>query len=108
MTAPNLKWSPTAVHQLREQMALSQEAFAEVVGTTRQTIINWEHGHQAPKKMASRLLSALASQVDRGEWGSGVEEEAIDPQLKELVLQTEDPEVTVQALVRMVRKLEAE
>ncbi|MBT7915215.1 hypothetical protein HN588_15060, partial [Candidatus Bathyarchaeota archaeon] len=84
------------------------EAFAEVVGTTRQTIINWEHGHQAPKKMASRLLSALASQVDRGEWGSGVEEEAIDPQLKELVLQTEDPEVTVQALVRMVRKLEAE
>ena len=108
MTAPNRKWSPTAVHQLREQMALSQEAFAEVVGTTRQTIINWEHGHQAPKKMASRLLSALASQVDRGEWGSGVEEEAIDPQLKELVLQTEDPEVTVQALVRMVRKLEAE
>jgi len=41
-------------------MGLSQADFAERLGTTRQTIINWERGHQVPKKMASRLLSALS------------------------------------------------
>jgi len=48
-------------------MGLSQADFAERLGTTRQTIIHWERGHQVPKKMASRLLSALRDQVDRGE-----------------------------------------
>ena len=41
-------------------MGLSQADFAERLGTTRQTIINWERGHQVPKKMVSRLLSALS------------------------------------------------
>jgi DNA-binding XRE family transcriptional regulator len=102
--APYPQWPPASVRQLRQRMALSQEAFAEVVGTTRQTIINWEHGHQAPKKMASRLLSALASQVDRGEWGSEAEEEAIDPKLKKLVLQADDPEETARSLLEIARQ----
>jgi DNA-binding transcriptional regulator YiaG len=63
-TAP---WTPGIILHLRKRLGLSQADFAERLGTTRQTIINWERGHQVPKKMASRLLSALTDQVDRGE-----------------------------------------
>ena len=97
------KWTARAVQQLRARMGLSQEAFADTLGTTRQTIINWERGHQVPKKMACRLLAALERQMERGEQGSMEAESAVDPQLMELVLQTEDPEATAQALLRIVR-----
>ena len=63
-TAP---WTPGIILHLRKRLGLSQADFAERLGTTRQTIINWERGHQVPKKMASRLLSVLKNQVDRGE-----------------------------------------
>ena len=42
------KWSPRAIWYLRTQLGLTQEDFAEALGTTRQTIINWERGHQTP------------------------------------------------------------
>jgi len=87
-------------------MRLTQQAFAEALGTTRQTVIHWESGHQTPKKMACRLLSALEEQVDRNEWkeGAGVfEAEALDPQLTQWVLQTEDPEATARTLLRIAR-----
>jgi DNA-binding transcriptional regulator YiaG len=60
-------WTPGTILHLRKRWDLSQADFAERLGTTRQTIINWERGHQVPKKMASRLLSLLKNQVDRGE-----------------------------------------
>ena len=104
-TPTSSKWTPRAVHHLRTQLALTQEDFAETLGTTRQTIINWEQGHQVPKKMASRLLSALEQQVERGEWWSGEEgEAALDPRLTKLVLQTEDPEATARALLQIARR----
>ncbi len=87
-------------------MGLTQQAFAEALGTTRQTVINWESRHQTPKKMACRLLSALEEQVDRDEWrkvAASPEVNAIDPQLTQLMLQTEDPEATAHTLLRIAR-----
>ena len=106
--ATHSKWTARAVRKLRARIALSQEAFAEALGTTRQTIINWEHGHQAPKKMASRLLAALERQVKQGDGGSSAETDALDPRLTKLVLQTEDPEATARALLRVARRRRAE
>jgi DNA-binding transcriptional regulator YiaG len=69
-------WTPGTIFHLRKRLGLSQANFAEKLGTTRQTIIHWERGHQVPKKMASRLLSVLKDQVDRGE---GSRAEALGP-----------------------------
>ena len=66
MPTQTTPWTPGTILHLRKGLGLSQADFAERLGTTRQTIINWERGHQVPKKMASRLLSALQEQVDRG------------------------------------------
>ena len=65
MQTQTTPWTPGTILHLRKHLGLSQADFAERLGTTRQTIINWERGHQVPKKMASRLLSALKNQVDR-------------------------------------------
>ena len=102
------KWTARAVRKLRARMGLSQEAFAEALGTTRQTVINWEHGHQVPKKMACRLLAELEKQVKQGDGGSSAETDALDPRLTKMVLQTEDPEATAQALLRVARRRRAE
>lgn len=106
--AASSPWTARAVQKLRARLGLSQEAFAQALGTTRQTIINWERGHQVPKKMASRLLSALERQAERGEWGRAGEETAVDPELVKLVLQTEDPEATARALLGMVHQRRSE
>ena len=106
--ATHSKWTTRAVQQLRARMGLSQEAFAEALGTTRQTIINWEHGHQVPKKMACRLLAELERQVKRGDGGSSAETDALDPRLTKMVLQTEDPEATARALLRIARRHSAD
>ena len=67
MQTQTTPWTPGTILHLRKHLGLSQADFAERLGTTRQTIINWERGHQVPKKMASRLLSLLKNQVDPGE-----------------------------------------
>jgi len=71
MPTQTTPWTPGTILHLRKRWGLSQADFAEKLGTTRQTIINWERGHQVPKKMASRLLSVLKDQVDRGERSRG-------------------------------------
>ena len=106
--ATHSKWTARAVQQLRARMGLSQEAFADALGTTRQTIINWEHSHQVPKKMACRLLAALERQMGRREWGHAEEMLVVDPRLTKLVLQTDDPEATARALLQIARKARME
>ena len=71
MPTQTTPWTPGTILHLRKRWGLSQADFAEKPGTTRQTIIHWERGHQVPKKMASRLLSVLKDQVDRGERSRG-------------------------------------
>ena len=106
MDASSADWTAETIRQLRERLALSQQRFAEALGTTRQTIIHWESGAQTPKRMACRLLSLLEEQVDRGQWQEATalaETSSMDPRLTQLVLQTEDPEATARALLRIAR-----
>ena len=75
-------------------------------GTTRQTVIHWESGHQTPKKMACHLLSVLEEKVEKEEWCAGSpspEAKALDPHLTQMVLQTKDPEATARTLLRIAR-----
>ncbi len=50
---------------LRRKMGLTQEALAEKVGTTRQTVAKWENGDSAPDiEMADRLCLTLDVSLD--------------------------------------------
>ncbi len=53
------------LQKLRKQKSLTQEALAEAVGVTRQTIAKWESEESAPDlEMAGRLASALNVALD--------------------------------------------
>ena len=50
---------------LRKKRSLTQEALAELVGVTRQTIAKWESGESAPDlPLAGRLAGALDVTLD--------------------------------------------
>lgn len=50
---------------LRKKRSLTQEALAEEVGVTRQTIAKWESGESIPDlELASRLAAALDVSLD--------------------------------------------
>ena len=53
------------IHKLRKSKGLSQEALAEVINVSRQTISNWEIGETSPNPEQLKLLSkALNVSVD--------------------------------------------
>ena len=53
------------LQKLRKQKSLTQEALAEAVGVTRQTIAKWESEESAPDlEMAGQLASALNVALD--------------------------------------------
>ena len=66
---------------LRKKRNLTQEALAELVGVTRQTIAKWESGESTPDlAMAGRLSSALDVTLD--ELVEAPREELTDESLK--------------------------
>ena len=73
MTVSSTEWTAEAVHQLRQRMGLTQQAFAEALGTTRQTVINWESRHQTPKKgfLAQPLQKVYSNLILPGFVGPG-------------------------------------
>ena len=48
------------VRAVRESLRASQGVFAQVLGTSPQTIQAWEQGRHAPPRMARRLLDEIA------------------------------------------------
>ena len=53
------------LQKLRKQKSLTQEALAEAVGVTRQTIAKWETGESAPDlEMSGKLASVLNVSLD--------------------------------------------
>ncbi len=57
-------WDARKIKHLRTLMGLTQESFAQEIGTTRLQVTRWENGGAAPNRMAQRLLSLLSEKVD--------------------------------------------
>lgn len=51
--------SPEQIKALRLRLGLSVERFAELIGSTRATVHNWEQGRVTPPGPAVRLLELL-------------------------------------------------
>lgn len=58
---PKGEWTPSRIQQLRQELEMSQEAFAERMGVRQATVSDWETGKQKPSPMARRLLDRIAS-----------------------------------------------
>ena len=50
------------VKELRKQMRLSYEQFADKVGVSWSQVWRWEHGKTNPSPMAQRLLGQVKSE----------------------------------------------
>jgi len=52
--------------RLRARYDETQEQFAERMGVSRSTIINWEKGHKEPTRLAREKLQMLEDKLNRG------------------------------------------
>ena len=50
------------IKELREQLGLTQEALAEVLGVSFATVNRWENGWTAPSKLALRQIDLLCKE----------------------------------------------
>ncbi len=55
-------WVPDTVRALRAHLGLSQQGFADRIGTRQQTISEWETGARAPRRMSRQLLRLVAEE----------------------------------------------
>lgn len=53
------------VSRLRKQMHLTQEQFAQKVGTTYSTVNHWENGKRMPQPFFVRRLLELNEELDK-------------------------------------------
>lgn len=56
---------PTLIKHLREQLHLTQEAFAQKVGVTYSSVNHWENGKRTPQPFLVRRLRELEDEVIR-------------------------------------------
>jgi DNA-binding transcriptional regulator YiaG len=56
-------WDGVRVRRLREQLALSQQAFARELGVRQQTVSDWETGAYLPRGASVRVLSIVAERA---------------------------------------------
>ncbi len=70
-------WDAVAVRSLRRHLEMSQNAFADELGTRQQTVSEWETGRYRPRGTSVRLLSIIAERAgfeyDAGGGSSGDE-----------------------------------
>jgi DNA-binding transcriptional regulator YiaG len=56
------------VCELRQQLNLSQEKFADELGVSLRTVNRWENGRAVPSQMALKLIEKMLQKMgDRGE-----------------------------------------
>jgi transcriptional regulator with XRE-family HTH domain len=60
---------PRLIKDLREQLQLTQEQFAQKVGVTYSTVNHWENGKRTPQPFLVRRLLELKEEVARGGGG---------------------------------------
>lgn len=58
------EFKPEDVRLLRDALQVSQPLFAQIVGTSVETIESWEQGIRKPPSMACRLLEMIANTRD--------------------------------------------
>ena len=56
-------WNASSVRGLRHHLELSQNAFADELGTRQQTVSEWETGRYRPRGTSARLLSIIAERA---------------------------------------------
>jgi transcriptional regulator with XRE-family HTH domain len=54
---------PKLVKELRERLGLTQEQFAQKVGTTFSTVNHWENGKRMPQPFFIRRLLELKDEI---------------------------------------------
>lgn len=61
----SLRFQPKRVTQLRKALGLTQAAFARRVGVSRQTVLLWEQGKNAPSGVAlMRMANAIGVRIE--------------------------------------------
>lgn len=58
-----MPWFASDVARLRQQLGLSQAAFARELGVRQQTVSEWETGKYQPRGASARVLGMLAEQA---------------------------------------------
>jgi DNA-binding transcriptional regulator YiaG len=53
--------TPEEIQKLRHMLGVSQEKFAQLIGTTVVTINRWENGKTIPSRLYTRELNELRS-----------------------------------------------
>jgi len=56
-------WDAAGVLALRHHLRLSQDAFAEELGTRQQTVSEWETARYRPRGTSVRMLSIIAERA---------------------------------------------
>lgn len=64
-TSKNITFTPAEIKQIREALGLTQEEFAQAMGTTSTSISRWERGviTGGPSRMAVMLLKRMAKEA---------------------------------------------
>jgi DNA-binding transcriptional regulator YiaG len=65
-TKNGIVWPPGRVKALRTAMGLSQTLFAQAVGASAQSVVNWEKGYSAPVKRMQDRLAELETASGKG------------------------------------------
>ena len=64
--AQRRKWTGARIRQLREDMGLTQEGFAERIRTTWRSIYRWERGENLPNGIATFALDVTEQRHNEG------------------------------------------
>ncbi len=63
----SMKWNPANIKDLRAGLKLSQAAFGELLGVTRNYIAYLERGERIPSKTLMLLLDCIEEKKRKGE-----------------------------------------
>ena len=60
---PRVRWDSETLRALRRHLGLTQQVFAQQLGTRQQTISEWETGLYRPRGSSATLLTMVADQA---------------------------------------------
>jgi DNA-binding transcriptional regulator YiaG len=66
------EWTPKEIKRLKQTLKLSQKAFGNLLGVTRQYIYYLERGERLPNKTLKLLLDCVEERTKKTKKGKGV------------------------------------